>query len=208
MQIYAIRHSQTNWNQKGKLQGQVNIALNKTGIQMAQTAHDRFKNIAFETAYVSPLVRAIQTAKFILGDNKVSIQKCPELLEVSYGDAESSSVWAAKHLPWHPMYSFFNDIEHYNPPYGAETIEHVQKRCRHFLETLKKEESCGIHTALLVSHGSLLRILQAELLGISVKEAWRIPEYDNCSGFIIELKDGIFHKAEFEPNIIKNTDQM
>ena len=58
--LYIMRHGKTDWNAKHKLQGRTDIPLNEEGIQMAEQAKEKYKDVNFDICYCSPLVRAKQ----------------------------------------------------------------------------------------------------------------------------------------------------
>ena len=55
MLIYIVRHGETDWNKEHKVQGAVDIPLNKYGIHLAEETADGLKNIRFDAAYSSQL---------------------------------------------------------------------------------------------------------------------------------------------------------
>ena len=59
MKIYLVRHGETDWNQAGRLQGQTDIDLDAQGFAQAAEAAERLKEVPFEIAFCSPLIRAI-----------------------------------------------------------------------------------------------------------------------------------------------------
>ena len=73
MKIYLVRHGETDWNQAGLLQGQTDIALNAQGLEQAREAAERLKEVPFEIAFCSPLIRAKRTAETIIGDRKITL---------------------------------------------------------------------------------------------------------------------------------------
>lgn len=95
--LVLIRHGLTYWNVKKKMQGQVNIPLNQTGIQQAKQLSESLKDYHFDVCYSSPLDRAYMTAKLALKDRDVPIHKYLRLVEHGYGLLESHSY---KHWPW------------------------------------------------------------------------------------------------------------
>ncbi|MFR6562458.1 MAG: histidine phosphatase family protein [Eubacterium ventriosum] len=70
--LYIMRHGKTDWNAKHKLQGRTDIPLNEEGIQMAEQAKEKYKDVNFDICYCSPLVRAKQTAEIVLEAKKHS----------------------------------------------------------------------------------------------------------------------------------------
>ena len=58
MGLYFVRHGQTDWNVRGKLQGKSDIALNETGRLQAVETREKLKQVAMDAIYCSPLMRA------------------------------------------------------------------------------------------------------------------------------------------------------
>ena len=68
MELYIVRHGETVWNKQWRLQGSTDIKLSENGIDMAKKTGYGMKNIDFKVAYSSPLSRAYDTAKIIVGN--------------------------------------------------------------------------------------------------------------------------------------------
>jgi len=116
MNIYIVRHGETDWNRKNVLQGIVDIELNENGIQSAKVLSEKMKNIKFEYIYSSPLKRAIDTAKYICTEeNKIQISS--KLIERSFGDYEGKQM-TKKQL---------NEYWDYQLNLGTYNVEPIQK---------------------------------------------------------------------------------
>ena len=66
--LYIVRHGETEWNKRRKVQGHADIPLNEYGKYLAEETAKGLKIIRFDCAYTSPLKRAKQTAQIILGE--------------------------------------------------------------------------------------------------------------------------------------------
>ena len=66
MQIYFVRHSETQWNALGRLQGESDVPLSEQGKKLADITGAALENVPFDIAYVSPYIRARQTAAHLL----------------------------------------------------------------------------------------------------------------------------------------------
>ena len=51
MDIYLIRHGETNWNRMKKLQGTTDIPLNAYGIELAEKTAEGLKSVPFDRIY-------------------------------------------------------------------------------------------------------------------------------------------------------------
>jgi uncharacterized phosphatase len=78
MQIYLIRHGETDWNKQGRFQGREDIPLNENGILQAQTCSEALFGENFCAIISSPLSRAARTAQIIaqkLGISQIIIEE-------------------------------------------------------------------------------------------------------------------------------------
>lgn len=81
MDIYLIRHGETDWNKEKKLQGVTDIPLNAYGIELAEKTAEGLKDVPFDRIYTSPLIRAKKTAEIIRGNRPIDLVVKEELKE-------------------------------------------------------------------------------------------------------------------------------
>lgn len=195
MNVYLMRHGETDWNKDRRLQGQSDIALNQYGIELAEKTAEGLKNVRFDAVYSSPLQRALITAKIVVGDRKVAIHKDDRLMEIHFGPSEGECFDAAKQNPEHPLYSFFCQPESYQPVDGAESFAQARERTESFLQQqiIPLEGKC--ENVLVVAHGALNRCILNEIAGIPDKDFWAIP-LANCAVSILSLENGVFRIIE------------
>ena len=91
MNIYVIRHGQTDYNVKRIFQGQTDIPLNETGKQQAQEMAEKFKNLKIDNILASPLSRAYQTANYISKVTGISVEIEEGLKERFFGQMEGQT---------------------------------------------------------------------------------------------------------------------
>ena len=85
VEIYLIRHGETDWNLEGKLQGQENIPLNKTGLKQSEACGEALKAVPLQCVQTSPLSRARRTAEIIADQQECPLIINPSLIERDYG---------------------------------------------------------------------------------------------------------------------------
>lgn len=86
--FYIVRHGETEWNAKGLLQGHTDIPLSETGIAQAKEIAKELKNVRFDKAYSSDLLRAQKTAEIIVLERKLAVETTKELRERMHGKYE------------------------------------------------------------------------------------------------------------------------
>ena len=67
MEIYLIRHGQTDLNKEHRVQGRKGLPLNEEGIKQAKMLSGKLAGIQFDEVYSSPQERAVQTAEIATG---------------------------------------------------------------------------------------------------------------------------------------------
>lgn len=92
--IFIFRHGQTDKNLAQKWQGSgCDDVLNETGKQQAKELADKVKDFELEKIYCSPLIRAKQTANFIVNNSskKIDVKVMNDLREIYFGVAEGKT---------------------------------------------------------------------------------------------------------------------
>lgn len=165
--VYFVRHGETDWNVQRRLQGHTDIPLNDVGQLQAQKLSKKLESLAFAKVWASDLARAYQTAQWILGPNSsCTIEKSPFLRERSFG-------------PWEGR--LFNELqvylkEHYDidsmteEQYltlawdnGVESYAHVYRRIEAWLRTIFLDSTMPEGPILAVSHGGVIRAILSRL---------------------------------------------
>ncbi len=91
MKIYLVRHGETDWNQAGLLQGR-RILLSMPRIGAGPRCGGAVKEVPFEIAFCSPLIRAKRTAEIIIGDRKITLTTDERLRELNFGPWEGVDI--------------------------------------------------------------------------------------------------------------------
>lgn len=141
MNIYVLRHGQTDYNVEGKFQGQVDIKMNQNGEEQTDKTTEELNKIKFDVVYSSPLTRTVDTAKKIKNTN-IKIDK--RIIERSFGSLEGQKGIA--------------DYEKYIEKYNIETIENLTLRVNSFLDEIleKFKEKENI---LIVTHEGIAQVI-------------------------------------------------
>lgn len=196
MKIYLVRHGETDWNKTYRFQGQADIPLNEYGIELAVKTAEALRSVPFEAAFSSPLSRAVETARILLGDRPLPIVMDDRLKEINFGGCEGTVVPPdVKEDPSNPLYYFWRKPEKYLPPPNAESLEELCRRSAAFLEEKILPLEKTYKTVLIVGHGALNRSILNPIAGIPIKDFWHIS-LKNCAVSQISLENGSFQVIE------------
>ena len=150
--LFAIRHGETEWSLSGQHTGVTDIPLTESGRRLAAGLRVALANEGFALVLASPLRRARETCELAgLGDR---LEIDADLSEWNYGDYEglTSEEIAARSPNW----MIFRD----GCP-GGEMPEQVASRADRVIGRVRA--SAG--DAVLFAHGHFLRVLAARWLG-------------------------------------------
>ena len=147
MKIYLVRHGETDWNQAGRLQGQTDIDLDAQGFAQAAEAAERLKEVPFEIAFCSPLIRARHTAETIVGERKITLTTDERLRELNFGPWEGTDVRKIREGANSP----FTDPGSYLPPEGAESFAQLYARSGEFVKQVLLPLEGTYETVLVLS---------------------------------------------------------
>ena len=176
--LVLIRHGQSEWNEKNLFTGWKNPPLTEKGIEEAELAGIRIKNlnIDFSHYFTSTLIRAQETGEIILNQlekEKITKTRSQNLNERDYGDLsglnkdEAKKEWGEDQVHiWRRSF----DI----PPPGGESLKDTADRVLpYFEEEIKPLVEQG-NNILICAHGNSLRSLIMSLEEISPSEIVKV----------------------------------
>ncbi len=166
--LVLVRHGKSEWNEKGLWTGWRDIPLAPKGIEEAKATGESLKDLHFDYAYTSALIRAQQTLEEIL---KVIGQTPPTtkdkaLNERDYGDYTEKNKWDIQKEVGEEEFQKIRRSWDYPPPNG-ESLKMVYERVLPYFQTEilpKLKEGKNI---IIAAHGNSLRALVKHLENIS-----------------------------------------
>ncbi len=150
MKVFLVRHGTTYWNQRGLIQGNVDVGLTVEGEDQSRQAADKFPAETVFDLAVSPLRRACQTAEVL--EQKIRIDQnwvLDGLREFDQGywnglpnDEVAEHIDPDAYRRWQE-----NPLE-CSPPAG-ETLREVEARVTEAIDFLKENST---NPVVLVAH--------------------------------------------------------
>lgn len=191
MKMYIIRHGQTPWNARKCLQGRSDVDLNENGIYLAELTGKALRDVTFDMAFTSPLIRAKHTAQCILAGRKVPIIEDERLIEISFGIYEGCCYAEEnRQVPQQWIENFFHAPQDYVAAPGGESLDDVEKRTRSFMEDICSRKELQDKTILVSTHGCALRGLLNSIRESNREDYWHGGVSKNCAVSIVTCNRG------------------
>ena len=184
--IYLLRHGAIKSPGEGRRYiGWQDHALSDIGRRQARGWSGYFSGRSLDGIYCSDLKRCLETARIIADQCFLEPQALPELREISLGEWEGLRFDAVRAADPHEFQRRGEQIATHCPP-GGESFNDLQHRVWPVFAKL----SSGAHRAiLLVTHAGVIRVLLCRLLGMPLKNLFRIgPAYGTLS--IVDIASG------------------
>jgi broad specificity phosphatase PhoE len=86
LELWLIRHGETDWNRQRRIQGHADAPLNDLGVRQAQQLRGRLAGERFDAVYSSDMARAHDTARHALPERTATLD--PRLREIFLGSFE------------------------------------------------------------------------------------------------------------------------
>ena len=172
--MILVRHGQSEWNLKNLFTGWKDPDLTDLGVTEAKHAGEILgeRNIKFDIAYTSHLIRAQRTCQFILDGVGQSSMKAIEeeaLNERDYGDLaglnkdDARKKWGDEQVHvWRRSYD--------TPPPGGESLKDTGARVWPYYMTDILPQVLSGKCVLVAAHGNSLRALVMILDGLTKKQ--------------------------------------
>ena len=147
--LYLMRHGETLFNQRRKIQGWCDSPLTEKGIEQAKKAGELLKDIHFDHCYSSTAERCCDTLELVTHQ---PYQRLKGIKERYFGVFEGESE------DLNPPVDKYDD---FFPIYGGETRLQVMERMVTTLKDIMEQDAC--QTVLAVSHAGACRCFLSHL---------------------------------------------
>jgi phosphoserine phosphatase len=190
--IYLVRHGETPWNRRHRLQGIRDLPLNRAGLRQARGLAERFRRLTIASIVTSPLLRARHTALEIRGARPCPVVVEDDLREIDHGGwtgmtmgeiqkrhSEEFLVWQ-----WGP--------ERLQPRTG-ESLQAVYCRST---RVLRRVLPLGrAQNVVMVSHGVVNALLLCSVFGLPIARVWDFPQA-NASAYVLRSNGREINRVE------------
>lgn len=184
LDIYLVRHGQTQWNLEKRLQGATDNVLNDTGRRQAAELVPRLAGVPFSHIYSSGLRRAQETATAFAGATPVTT--LPALNERSFGKFEGifeDQRDAALFAEFGKRGNVLDDALD-----GGESLQSQADRVKAAVRQITSRHTSG--SIAIVAHGGVNPLVLAALLDIPVAEAVARIKQANDEVYLVRLRSG------------------
>jgi probable phosphoglycerate mutase len=166
LELFMIRHGQTDFSRENRFCGSIDPPLNDVGLRMADAFGHAYASKSWDGIYCSPSQRAQQTAHALAHRVHNDLVIDEGLREIAYGEWEGMRHEDAK-AKWPEAYAYWEQDTASRGTPGGETAFQVAARAAPVIERIRREHASG--RVLIVSHKATIRILTCALLGMDVR---------------------------------------
>lgn len=192
MLLYIIRHGVTEWNELKKVQGAADIPLAPEGVRLAEKTGEALGDVPFDICFTSPLHRAVETARLVLGKRADKVPVIPDrrIQEIDFGVLEGTRFKDENgNILSEEMKTFFTDPWKFQRPEKGENIADILARTKDFWEEKVHDVSLKDKTVLIASHGCAVRALLQNVYQ-DPENFWHGSVPPNCGVNIVDVRNG------------------
>ena len=177
MNVYLLRHGETEWNVIQRIQGQQQVDLNENGRAQALVAAKQLMNFEIQKIYTSDLARSLETAQIINSLLKADLEISNGLREIAYGE------WEGK--LWETVYNENPYLNHswenmgiqFTSPCGEKAVDFRNRVIHEFSRIVTNETANSI---LIVTHGQVIKMILSCFTPVKGSEIFTFMHNGNC----------------------------
>lgn len=189
MDLYLVRHGETQSNKERRYQGWSESPLSRDGIRQAEKTAHFLGRQNLRGLYCSDLKRAFHTARVIGAGSGLKPEITPLLREIHFGSWEGLTFDEIEQQWGNEIRNWLDDPFNRSAP-GGETLDQVCARMQNFLDQLDRQGSVAQSIAA-VSHGGSIRALLFNVLGMDTAGFWDL-KVANASISLIRKENNRF----------------
>jgi 2,3-bisphosphoglycerate-dependent phosphoglycerate mutase len=202
--LVLVRHGLSVYNDQNRFTGWKDIELNQQGNEEAEQAGLILKNVDFDLAFTSNLIRAQSTLNIILKEIEkldLPIEKNMALNERDYGDligqnkTEAAEKFGSEQVHiWRRSYNI--------PPPGGESLKDTAERVIPYLQKKILPHVFDGENVLVSAHGNSIRAIVMSLKNYTPEQILK-TEIGWCEPWVFDFEDEKLINLEIiaRPNI-------
>lgn len=177
LEVWLIRHGETDWNAQRRWQGQSDVPLNDLGRRQAEALAARLRRQTFDAIHSSDLSRAHETARLVFPNQTIVPE--PRLRELNFGSFEGKT-WDQLQESDAAMLKRWREDPYACQPPGGEHFGQVVSRAKAWYQELPAQGKIAA-----VAHGGVIRALTYAITGTPAGAGWGFS-FDNGSVTILQ----------------------
>jgi broad specificity phosphatase PhoE len=176
VELWLVRHGQTDWNLQKRFQGHSDIPLNALGLSQARELAAHLDGSPITAIYSSDLIRARVTAETVAEKYALPVSTDTRLREIDMGDREGRSAEELRAKNPH-FWEKSLSLEGERIAPGGESLADVARRVQNFANEIAARHTGQV--VMVVLHGLSMGVLRCLAAGLPLTEA-RDSIPDNC----------------------------
>ncbi len=157
VELWLVRHGETEWSLSGAHTSRTDIPLTDHGRKRAEELREYLKDTTFAKVFTSPMQRARETC-VIAGFAAQAVVE-PQLMEWDYGESEGKTTKEMRAKYNDPDWNVWT-----RPLVGGEAVQHVGERADAVIA--KALDGLTDGRVALFAHAHILRITAARWIGL------------------------------------------
>lgn len=179
LNLYFVRHGQTEWNVAKKIQGRKDSKLTEQGLKHVEKLRDHLIDFKWTAVYSSPSKRTLKTTEIIIGSQSFhSINKDERLMEMHLGDWEGMTMQEIEKINAKQHYYYWEKPSQFLNETG-ESFGEVKERVEEFIHDLLLNYESG--NILIVTHGVVIKMVQLIGNQLGMDMLWKTPYIEGTS---------------------------
>ncbi|KIE27900.1 phosphoglycerate mutase [Streptomyces sp. MUSC 125] len=177
--LVLVRHGETIWHAENRYTGRSDIPLTPRGHEQAEQLAAWAKRARPDALWVSPLLRARDTARPVAEATGLEPREDPRLREIDFGRGEGLTTAEMREAFPGRLAAFHSDPSGHHLPDGERPADAVERGLACLREINRRHPDGRV---LVVGHSTLNRLLLCRLTGVPLSEYRRLfPLMRNCA---------------------------
>lgn len=168
MNIYIIRHGQTQNNLNNQYYGSLDVSLTDKGIKQMKALSSELDHIRFDKIYSSSARRALESLEVCLPRYYHEAIVDQRLCEINFGDFEGKTYEEISQLYPNEAANWKKDWKSFCPPKGEPFIKFYLRVSDFFKEILDN----NVDNILIMAHSGVIKAIYCYILGQNLDLYW------------------------------------